>query len=337
MKAWILRETSGLDSLHLVDLPDPVLGPGQVLVRITASTLNYRDVLLLEGGYGSLQKRSDLIPGGDGAGEVVALGPGVTRFDIGVRVIGNLYQDWISGRPTEERLRADLGRTVDGMWCEYRAFPESGLVPAPDHLSDIEAATLPIAGLTSWSAVIAQGQTVPGDTVLVQGSGGVSLFSLQFAKYAGARVIATSSSDEKLQRLGELGADHLINYRQDAEWGNTVREITGGLGVDNVIEVAGGDSMRQSFRALRVGGTISVIGVLAGAVHELSLPRVVMRNARLEGITVGNREGLEAMVRAMSSSQLKPVVDRVYPFEGIKAAIEHLGSPDLFGKVCISI
>ena len=337
MKAWVLRKTSGLDGLHLVDLPDPEPGPGELLVRVAASTLNYRDVLLLEGGYGSQQKRSDLIPGGDGAGEVVALGADVTRFDVGNRVVGNLYQDWLSGRPTEETLKVDLGRTVDGMWCEYRVFAESGLVAVPDHLSDVEAATLPIAGLTSWSAVVTQGRTVPGDTVLVQGSGGVSLFALQFAKLAGAHIIATSSSDEKLQRLGELGADHLINYRQDAEWGNTVREITGGLGVDNVIVVAGGESMRQSFRALRVGGTISVIGVLAGPVHELSLARVVMRNAHLEGITVGNREGLETMVRAIASSQFKPVIDRVYPFDEIKAAVERVSSPELFGKVCVTI
>ena len=188
------------------------------------------------------------------------------------------------------------------MWCEYCVLPELGLVPVPNHLSDAEAATLPIAGLTASSAVITQGGTVPGDTVLVQGSGGVSIFALQFAEVSGACVIATSSSNEKLRRLGDLGADRLINYRQDVEWGNAVREITGGLGVDNVIEVAAGESMRQSLRVLRVSGAISEIGVLAGPTHELSLARVILRNVRLEGITVGKREGLETMVRAIASS-----------------------------------
>ena len=337
MKALMLKDTGGIDSLGFVDLPDPKPGPREVLVRVKASTLNYRDVLLLDGGYGTQQKRADLILGGDGVGEVVALGRDVRRFRVADRVVGNLYQKWLAGEPTAEKLTDDLGRTVDGMWCDLRVFSEDSLASAPDHLSDVEAATLPIAGLTAWSAVITQGKAAPGHAVLVQGSGGVSLFALQFAKLAGARVIATSSSDEKLRRLDELGADHLINYRSRPDWGDTVREMTGGRGVDNVVEVAGGDSMKQSLRAVRVGGTISVVGVLAGAVHDLVLPRIIVRHVHLAPITVGSREGLEAMILAVGESRLKPVVDRVFRLAEIRDAIAYLASPDRFGKVCLTI
>ena len=337
MKAVILEDLGGPKSLKLVERPDPVAGPGEVLVRLRAAALNYRDTLVTTGGYGTRQKKADLVPLSDGAGEVVAVGEGVTRFKPGVRVTVSFFQSWIGGRPTQELLDDDLGRAHDGTLCELRVFKESGLVPTPDALSDIEAASTPCAGLTAWTGIVTLGATQPGDVVLVQGTGGVSLFALQFAKLAGAEVIATSSSDAKLARVRDLGADRTINYVADPDWGKTAFALTGGRGVDHIMEVGGAGTMKQTLLAIRPGGTVSLVGVLAGAKSDLLIPLIGSRNIRLQGVTVGTTEGLATMLRAMALHGTKPVIDRVFPMEQATQAYEHLMAGRHFGKVCIEI
>ena len=336
MRAAVV-ERPGLDHLVLKELPTPSPGPGEALVRLRAASLNYRDTLTVLGGYGSKQKQSDLIPLSDGAGEVVGLGPGASRWRVGDRVIGCLFPNWIDGEIDAEKIRLALGGSVDGCAAEYRVFAEGALVRTPDHLSDIEAATLPCAALTAWSAVVSHGAVGPGDTVLTQGTGGVSLFALQFARAHGAMVIATSSSADRLRRLEALGADRVINYREDAEWGRTVRALTQGRGVDHVVEVGGAGTLRQSIRAVRVGGTVSLIGVLAGAKPDFNLALVVTQNIRLQGITVGSRAQFEAMLEAIVAHGMRPVVDRAFPLSELREAIEYLGAGRHVGKVCIAL
>jgi len=336
MRAAIL-ERPGLDNLRIKEVPEPAPGPGEVLVRLRAASLNYRDTLTVVGGYGSRQKQERLIPLADGAGEVAALGPGSTHWKLGDRVIGCLFPDWLGGPITEEKIKRQLGGSVDGCACEFRVFPEHGLVRTPEHLSDIEAATLPCAALTAWSAIASQGHIGPGDTVLTQGSGGVSLFALQFARLAGASVIATSSTSGRLARLEALGARHLINYRGEPQWGRAARTLTAGRGVDHVVEVGGGGTLEQSIRAVRVGGTISMIGVLSQAKPEFNLALVVMQNIRLQGVTVGSRDQFEHMVSAIATHQLRPVIDRSFPLSELRQAIEYVAAGRHIGKVCIEI
>ena len=337
MRVVLLAATGGVDSLIFADRPEPEPGPREVLVRIRAASLNYRDLMVLRGRYGSRQRTADLIPVSDAAGEVVALGPGVTRFAVGDRVITNFFQRWIAGEASEDKLDSDMGRKWDGVLAELKVFDEEGLVRTLPDLTDIEAAALPCAGLTAWSAIVTLGHVAPGEVVLTQGTGGVSLFAVQFAKLAGAEIIATSSSDDKLTRLAELGADHLINYRTNDEWGQTARELNGGRGVDHVVDIGGAASLKQSIRAVRPGGTISVIGVVSGPSYDLLIPLIGSRNVRLQGVTVGSREGLEAMLKAMAQTRLKPVIDRVFPLAEVRAAYEHLASAQHVGKVCIEI
>jgi len=337
MRAAVLSK-AGLDNLAVVDLPDPEPGPGEVLVRVRAATLNYRDLLTVEGGYGSRQRTENLIPVSDGAGEVIAVGAGVTRFAAGDRVVANFFQEWLSGEPDEAKLHSGLGGQIDGMACELRVLPEYGLCHTPSHLTDAEAAALPCAGLTAWSAVFDQGGVKPGDLVLTQGSGGVSAFALQFAKLAGAEVIATSSSDAKLERLRSLGADHLINYVDTPEWARPAREISGGRGLDLVVEVGGAGTLEQSIKAVRLGGAVMLIGVLSGANHEFRLPLVVTRKIRLEGVTCGSREQFEAMLRAVDQNGLKPALDdQRFSLDTLPAAMAHLREGRHFGKVVVEI
>jgi len=338
MKAMVLKTATGTGALELRDLPDPEPGPGEVLVRMRASSLNFRDILILNGGYRKQQKSEDLIPLSDGAGEVVALGPGVTAFAVGDRVTANFCPDWIGGEPDRRNLDTRPGKSEDGMLAELKTFPAHVLVKTPDHLSDAEAAALPCAGLTAWSAIVTLGRVEPGDLVLTQGTGGVSLFALQFAKLAGAEIIVTSSNDDKLARAKELGADHLINYVDNPDWGRSALEISDGRGVDHVIELGGTQTLKQSLMAVRPGGTVSMIGVLSGATFgDILLPFVVSRQVRMQGVTVGSRQGLEAMCRAMAVHGTKPVIDSVYPMAETAAAVAHLESGSHFGKVCIEI
>lgn len=337
MRAAVLSE-AGIGNLAVVELPDPEPGPGEVLVRVRATTLNYRDLLTVEGGYGSRQRTENLIPVSDGAGEVVAVGDGVTRFAPGDRVVANFFQEWLSGEPDETKLHSGLGGLIDGMACELRVLPEHGLCHTPAHLTDAEAAALPCAGLTAWSAVVDQGRVKPGDLVLTQGSGGVSVFALQFARLAGAEVISTSSSDAKLERLKSLGADHLINYADTPEWARPARAISGGRGLDMVVEVGGAGTLEQSVKAVRLGGAVMLIGVLSGANHDFRLPLVVTRKIRLEGVTCGSYEQFEAMLRAVDRNGLKPALDDTrFGLDELPAALAHLRAGRHFGKVVVEI
>jgi NADPH:quinone reductase-like Zn-dependent oxidoreductase len=336
MRALEIRGGFGLDNLVLTERPDPRPGAGQVLVRLRAAALNYRDLLTVEGKYNPKQKLP-LIPCSDGAGEVVEVGEGVTRVQPGDRVCGIFAQRWIAGMPTRERLRSTLGGPLDGTLAELAVFDQEGVVKVPGHLTDEEAATLPCAAVTAWSALVTEGGVTAGDTVLVQGTGGVSLFALQLARLLGARVIATSSQDEKLARVREMGAAEGINYREVPEWGKRAKELTGGAGVDHVVEVGGAGTLQQSLQAVRFGGTISLIGNLAGTKTEILLTHIFMQKIRLNGILVGHRESFEAMNRAIACHGLRPVIDRVFPLEDSRAAFGHMAAGEHFGKIVVRI
>jgi NADPH:quinone reductase-like Zn-dependent oxidoreductase len=337
MKAMVM-EAVGIENLRLKDLPDPEPGPGQVLVRLRAASLNFRDVLALRGGYGSRQKQSSLIPLSDGAGEVVGTGPGVRRFKVGDRVVGTFFPGWFDGLPQERFLQEDLGGLQDGVACELRVFSEEALLPIPASLSFVQAATLPCAAVTAWNAVRAHGQVGPEHAVLTQGSGGVAIFALQFARAAGARVIAISSTPKKLERLQALGAQHGICYSEDAEWGKTARRFTpGGQGVDLVVETAGAATLKQSMRAARMGGTLALIGMVSGPSAELNLPLVAMGSLRIQGIAVGSRSHLQQVLAACETNRIEPVIDRVMPLADLGAALRHVESGQQLGKVCIEI
>lgn len=335
MRVFQVEEAWSMDNVRLGTRPDPVPGPGEVRLKMRASALNYRDLLVPVRGYGSRQQTLPLVLLGDGVGVVDAVGEGVTRLAAGDRACPIPYQSWICGEPSAERLSASLGCEVDGTMAEYMVLPEACAVRVPDHLDDVEAASLPCAAVTAWRAVVTEGRVKAGDKVLVQGTGGVSLFALQFAKALGAYVIVTSSSDEKLQRAKSLGADEGINYRAIPEWGRRAREIAGGDGVDQVVEVGGQQTLPQSLRAIRVGGTLSMIGVLSGGTMDTRLGPIVTRHIRLQGITVGSRDDFEAMARAIALHRLRPAIDRVFGFGELREALDQLARGQHFGKICI--
>lgn len=331
-----IQQQFGLDALAVAQRPQPEPGRGQVLVRVRAVSLNFRDLMTVKGQYNPKQPLP-LIPCSDGAGEVVAVGEDVDRVKVGDPVAGIFAQRWLGGRAQPEFRHSTLGGPVDGMAAEYVVLDQEGVVRTPDHLDAEQAATLPCAAVTAWNAVVEQGRVRVGDTVLVQGTGGVSMFALQFAKAAGARVIATSSSDEKLERARALGADHGINYRETPEWGRKVLEITDGRGVDQVVEVGGAGTLMQSIQAVRVAGTISVIGVLSGVATELDVRPVLMKGVRLHGVFVGPREMFEAMNRAIELHRLTPVIDRRYDFDEFRAALELMEAGKHFGKIVVRV
>jgi NADPH:quinone reductase-like Zn-dependent oxidoreductase len=334
MKAYAIQNTFGIDSLTLTDLPDPRPGPGQVLLKMRAWSLNYRDLMVVKGLYNP-KLRLPCIPFSDGVGEVVGLGDGVSRVKVGNRVAGSFMQKWLDGELTDAKGRSALGGGGEGMLAEYVVLSEEGVVHVPTHLTDEEAATLPCAAVTAWNALVPSGHLKAGDSVLVQGTGGVSLFALQFAKLGGARVLATSSSDEKLARARQLGASDGINYKKVPEWEERVRELTDGVGVDHVVEVGGAGTLGKSFRAVRTGGTIALIGVLTGNSGQVNPLPVLMKNIRLQGIYVGSRAMFEAMNRAIALHQLRPVVDRVFPFSEVREALQYMESAAHFGKICV--
>jgi NADPH:quinone reductase-like Zn-dependent oxidoreductase len=335
MKAYRLHDFSGTGGLRLEELPDPVPAPGQVLVRMRAFSLNFRDLLMCKGVYNP-KARLPCVPVSDGAGEVVATGQGVTRFKPGERVVANFMPGWVEGPPDEEKARSALGAGGDGLLAELAVLPEHGLLPLPAHLTFEEAATLPCAAVTAWNALVESGGIKPGDSVLVQGTGGVSLFALQFAHLAGARVIVTSKSDEKLNRALELGASDGINYTTTPDWDKRVRELTGGKGVDMIVEVGGAGTLPTSLKAVRLGGYIALIGVLSGGGDVNPVP-ILMKNVRLQGIFVGSRKMFEAMNRAIQVAGLHPVVDRVFSFDQAKEALKYMESGAHFGKVVVQV
>ncbi len=333
----IAYEIASFDQpLRRVERPDPTPGPGEILVEIRAISLNYRDLLMAAGKYNP-RLALPVIPCSDCVGTVLEIGPGVDRFRAGDRVCPIFAQGWIDGEPTRAALKGTLGGPLDGTLAEKLVVPAQAAVAVPEFLSDAEAATLPCAGLTAWSALVTYGNVKPGSTVLVLGTGGVSIFALQFAKCMGARVIVSSSSDEKLERARALGADETINYREKPAWEKEVYKRTGGAGVDLVVEVGGPGTLEKSIRSVRPGGMISLIGILAGRKNEVDLTAVLMQNIVIQGIVVGHRAGFEAMNAAIAQNRLRPVVDRVFGFAEAPAAFQTVADAAHFGKVCISI
>ena len=335
MRAWRFLESFGLENLRLVELPEPHPGPGEAVVRVRACSLNYRDLMVAKGGYGRAVK-TPLTPVSDGAGEIVAVGAGVTRVKPGDAVCGIFMQRWIEGSPDDAKWASALGGATDGILSEQVCLHADGLVLAPPHLSFEEAATLPCAAVTAWNSLFWSGGLKPGQSVLVLGTGGVSIFALQFARMAGARVIATSSSEAKMVRLREMGAHETVNYKTNAEWDRAVRAFTAGVGVDHVIEVGGAGTLPLSIRSVRRGGHIALIGVLAGQ-GEMDPRPLLMKSARVQGIYVGSREMFEEMNRAMTLAGTRPVIDRVFGFEEVPDAMRYMESGAHFGKICISV
>jgi len=319
VRAWQLDGWS-IDNLAIVERPRPRPGAGQVLLRMKAASLNYRDLVVARRGYGPQTGELPLVPVSDGAGEVVEVGAGVTRVAVGDRVCPAFFQ---GGR--------SLGGPLDGVLQQYRVFEETGVFKVPAHLSDAEAATLPCAALTAWNAIVVEGRAKPGDSVLVQGTGGVSLFALQFARLCGARVTVVSGSDAKLERAKALGAERGFNYRTTPEWGKESR------GHDLVVDIGGAESLPQSLRAVRARGTICLIGVVSGLSATLPLGPIVTRHVRLQGITVGTPEQFESMLRAVADHRLRPMVDKVFDFDALRAALDYLASGAHFGKICLRI
>jgi NADPH:quinone reductase-like Zn-dependent oxidoreductase len=335
MKAYELQQF-GLDNLKLAQRPKPAPAQGQALVRMTACSLNFRDLMVAKGIYNPKMKLP-IVPLSDGCGIVEAVGPGVTRVKPGDRVCPIFMQTWIDGPLTDEKSHSALGGAIDGVLAEYVALDAEGLVPVPAHLTDEQAACLPCAAVTAWNALVTQGRLKSGDTVLVQGTGGVSLFALQFAKAHGARVIATSSSDEKLARVKSLGADELINYKKNPDWEKSVAELTGGIGVDHVVELGGAGTFERSLRAVRPMGIVSQIGVLTGVTTDLNIAPILMKHIRIQGIYVGSRAMFEAMNRAIEVNRIVPVVDKVFPFDQLAGALRHMESGSHFGKIVIKV
>ena len=335
MRCYILPQASGIDDLTLIERQTPRPGPGQVLVRMRAASLNYRDLLIVGGRYGAGKPPADLVPLSDGAGEVAQVGEGVTRMAVGDRVAGIFFARWLDGEITSGDHAHALGGAVPGVLSEYRLFEQDALVHVPPHLSLEEAATLPCAGLTAWNALFTHRPVIPGDTVLVLGTGGVSIFALQFARAAGARVIATSSSDEKLERVRAMGAAEVINYRAVSDWGKQVMRLTDGRGVDHVVEVGGAGTLPSSIAATRSGGCVHLIGVLTGG--QIDPMPLLYRSVTLRGVFVGSRAMFLSMNRAIVANALHPVIDRVFPFEEAPAAYRALQAAGHLGKIVISI
>jgi len=336
MRVFQIEGDWGMDHLQLSTRAEPEPGPGQVLVRMQASSLNYRDLVVPDRGYGSYTGTLPLIPVSDGVGTVSAIGPGVRRVAPGDRVCPTFFQGWLAGEPDLDRLTGSLGGPLDGTMAETMCLSEDGVVKVPAHLTDNEAATLPCAALTAWSALTTGAPTKAGDRVLVQGCGGVALFALTFAKLLGAHVTVITSSDERIARVKAHGADAAINYRAVPEWAKATREITGGRGFDLIVELGGEKTLPQSLRCIRPGGTVAMIGVLSGGTMAASLGLIVTRQVRLQGVTVGHRDAFVAMLRAIEQHRVRPVVDRVFAFEELKEALAYLRSGAQFGKVCIA-
>lgn len=336
MRVFQIEGDWGFENLRLAERPEPKAGPGQVVVRMRMASLNARDLIVPERGYGRATGELPLIPVSDGVGEVVETGEGVTRVTVGDRVCPTFFQNWIAGDPTPERFASALGGPLDGVMAEYMCLSQDGVVPVPAYLSDAEAASLPCAALTAWSAIVTHGRTRAGDKLLVQGTGSVALFALVFAKLHGAHVTVISSSDEKLEKVRATGADATINYVSNPDWARASRDITADRGgYDNIIELGGAGTLPQSLRAVRPGGTLSMIGVLSGLTVEASLGPIVARQIRLQGVTVGHRDGFEAMLAAMAQHQVRPVIGAEFAFDDLKDAMRHQRDGNNFGKTII--
>jgi len=338
MKAFLIKAGStSFDGLVQCELPQPVAGPGEILVEMRAASINFRDLLVPLGRYFGGPVTRDLIPLSDGAGEVVAVGDGVTRFKAGDRVCGTFFRNYIDGPPALVD-RPALGSPADGVLAEYVVFNERDAVLMPANLSYIEAATLPCAGVTAWHALMVAGRQIkPGDTVLVLGTGGVSLQALQLAKAAGARVLVTSSDDSKLQRAHQLGASGLINYKTTPQWSTEVMKLTNGVGADCVIEVGGAGTLKQSMQSLAHAGKVAMIGVLAGFEGDTNPHAMMLKGGSMHGIFVGNRTMFEQMNRAIEANDIHPVIDKVFTFNQTVDAFRYVQSQAHFGKVALTV
>jgi NADPH:quinone reductase-like Zn-dependent oxidoreductase len=334
MKALEIDGQFGLDNLKLVDRPEPRPRFGEVVIRTRAVSLNYRDTDIVAGTY-PFKFPLPLVPTSDGVGEVVAVGEGVTRAKVGDRVLGTFWQSWVGGDFDQTAAIGQLGGDMDGMLSEFVRLDQQGLVHAPEHLTDEEASTLPCAALTVWQALVTEGCLRAGDTLLVQGTGGVSLFALQFGVMFGARTIVTSSSDAKLERVKQLGATHTINYVNTPVWHPEVRRLNGGRGVDHVVEVGGPDSFLQSLRAIRMGGQIHMIGYVGSKTGEINPLEILYRRAVVRGIPIGSRESFDHMNRAIALHKMRPVIDRVFPWTEARAALEYMREGKHFGKIVL--
>ena len=336
MRALKVEAPWGIDAIQVVETPDPTPGPGEVLVRMRAVSLNYRDMLMVAGMYGRMSSGTGAItPFSDGCGIVEAVGPGVTRMQPGDRVATMFFQRWISGPPNLDKLSSSLGSPIPGAGRELAVFSQEGLSKVPEFLTDQQVATLPCAALTAWRALFEDGDLRPGDTVVLQGTGGVSIFGLQFAHAAGLRTLITSSSDGKLERAKALGADHLVNYRQTPEWSGPVREATAGVGADLIIEVGGGGTIEQSMKAIRIGGHVAIVGVVAGLGGPFNTAALIGNSVKVQGLSVGSRDMFEAMCRFMELKRIEPVVDKVFPWTEAKAAFAAMQSGEHFGKIVL--
>jgi NADPH:quinone reductase-like Zn-dependent oxidoreductase len=335
MKAWRIP-AFGIDKLSLDEVPAPQPGPGEVILDVHAVSLNYRDLMTVKGTYNP-KLQTNRIPCSDGAGIIAAIGEGVTRVAVGDRVAGIFFQHWLDGEPAVEKFKGALGGDVDGTLAQQMLLREDGVVPIPAQLSFEEAATLPCAGVTAWNAVVTAGRIKSGDTVLIQGTGGVSCFALQLAHGLGARVIGTSSSSVKLRRAADLGLDAGHNYREDPEWARWAVRQTGGLGVDLTVEVGGAGTFQQSMAATRTGGVIAQIGVLAGREQSLTITPILHKMLEIRGIYVGSRRHFLEMNRAIAQTGLRPVIDRIFSFGEAREAFTTLENASHFGKIVISV
>jgi NADPH:quinone reductase-like Zn-dependent oxidoreductase len=335
MRTWELN-AAGLDHLAVTERSEPRPGDNDVLVRINATSLNYRDWLIASGTY-RLAVRYPVVPLSDGAGEIVGVGRRVTKWRAGDRVVTSFFSHWVDGAQTSERAATALGGAVDGVLSECVVLPAHGVARAPEHMTDVEAATLPCAALTAWHSLFEGGDPLrPGQTVLLEGTGGVSIFGLQLAKLAGARVIITSSSDDKLARARSLGADATVNYAKESEWQDQVRALTSGEGVDHVLEVGGKASIARALATLRYSGQLHLIGGVSGFAAELPLGPVAATNARVRRIYVGSVAMLESMCRALALHRVRPVIDRVFGFDEARPALEYLKKGLHVGKVALA-
>ena len=336
MRALELQDDFGFQYLRLVERPRPEPGPGEILIRVTAASVNRRDLGVMTGKARNASRyRLPLTPLSDAAGVVASLGARTAGWAIGDRVVARFFPDWLSGAPAPETMNGVMGGGAQGAAQEYIVLPAHAVSRSPSNLADEEAASLPCAALTAWRALVVECAMRPGDTVLVQGTGGVSLFALQFAKAAGARVIITSSSDEKLRRAQAMGADLTVNYHTTPDWGAHARRLTGGRGVDHVVEVGGGGTLEQSIEAVRFGGAIALIGRLSDSPSALAAPMIFSNNLRLFGVTVGSRAHFEDMARAIEVSDIHPVIEEIVPLEDAPTALQRAAAAGVFGKLVI--
>lgn len=333
-QAMIVGAGGGYHQVALGTRPVVPPGPHDITVKLYANSLNYHDFAVVSGLWGPAEPR---IPMADGAGEVVDRGCDVTEFKVGDRVVSTFFPDWLKGEPTVDGFSQVPGDGIDGYARSLVTGPATAFTHAPRNWTHLEAATLPTAALTAWKSLMVDDHLKPGATVVVQGTGGVSIFALQFAKLLGAKVIATSSSEEKLERLKEMGADHVINYQRTPNWGSAVLDLTNGLGADHILDVGGPLTLRESMTAARVGGHIALIGILTGIHGELSFIPALLKQLRLQGVLVGNRSQQQDMIRAIEANNLRPVLDRTYPLEDMVEAFKHLESQSHVGKIVLAI